>query len=78
MSMIHVIYGAGTYGKRLLEMMQEEHRQIDYFCQSIRGGQKEYCGIQLLSYDELFALPDEKIVYIAIYDKEVSKKIGSL
>lgn len=77
MSMIHVIYGAGTYGKRLLEMMQEEHRQIDYFCQSIRGGQKEYCGIQLLSYDELFALPNEKIVYIAIYDKEVSKKIYS-
>mgnify|MGYP002515600297 CR=1 FL=1 len=71
-----IIYGAGDYGKKLLNILNDCGVKVDYFCQT-EVEEKEYTvqGICVLSIKQLFQMPGTKIILIAIKDTKTSQQI---
>ena len=70
------IYGAGDYGKRLYQYMNEKkYKDIDFFCQSQDDGRSEYCGKPLFTADYLYDIDDRIEIFIAICNRTTSRMI---
>lgn len=70
-----MIYGAGNYGKLLLQYMTDINEKIDYFVQTEEPAIKEIDGVPVISYKEMIQLEGEKIVFVAIKNTKIAKEI---
>lgn len=74
--MMNVIYGAGDYGNRWFNFLAEMNVKVDLFCQTeINKKNKECNGVPIISYTELLQVKENMTIFIALYDKELSKKV---
>lgn len=68
------IYGAGKYGKLLLQYMKNLNENIECFVQTEEiGGAIE--GVPVISCKRMLALEGKKVVFIAISNKKIAKEI---
>ena len=70
-----IIYGAGNFGKKLYNFLQEQGVMIDYFCQTKVSMKSIVFGKELISVEQLKKKTGFKEIYIAIDNDEVSKDI---
>lgn len=70
-----IIYGAGKYGKKLLQCFKNWNIKVDYFCQSIVESEMFYEGIPIISVEELSEICGKKHIMIALSDRSVSYEI---
>lgn len=70
-----VIYGAGDYGKRMLQLIRSLGGEVDLFCQTEvdEGAQVE--GVPVVSFATLSKIKERMQIFIAIANKNVSRKI---
>ena len=71
-----VIYGAGTYGIRMLHFLHSVGVEADLFCQTEAAEGLSVEGIPVVSFAALSKMKDKMLILIAIGDKKVSRKIG--
>lgn len=64
------IYGAGDFGKRLLEIFEEMEFRINTFVQSEKNDVVEIKNIPVISYDELLTEKEPYLVFIAINSED--------
>lgn len=69
------IYGAGDFGKRLLEIFGEIEFKIDAFVQSEKSDMIELKNIPVISYDELLNEKEPWLVFIAINNEDIVNSI---
>jgi len=69
------IYGAGKYGKLLLQYMEKLNEKIDYFVQTEETVVTEVEGVPIISYEKMVRFEGEKIVFIAIKSPKTAKEI---
>ena len=70
-----VIYGAGRYGRHMLQFLQSMGTKADFFCQTQASDGMKVEGIPVLSFDELCNCSGKMSVFIAIADPTVSRRI---
>ena len=69
------IYGAGTYGKLLLQHMSNIGEKIDAFVQTEEPRVAEVNHIPVISCETLLHMKGKKTVYIAMNDRKVASEI---
>ncbi|MCM1425830.1 MAG: glycosyltransferase [Eubacterium sp.] len=69
------IYGAGKYGKLLLQWMIENGVKIDYFVQTNEPQEKAVDGIPVVSLQDMNDMEANKIIFIAMNNPEVIDEI---
>ncbi len=72
------IYGAGKYGKLLLQYMISINNDIDCFVQTEEPILNEVEGIPVISYKEFNQIEGKKIVYIAVDNTRIAKEIEKM
>ena len=65
------IYGAGEYGRILLQCLQDIDVEVDAFVQSSEPENSEISGIPIISVRSLFDIEASKVVLIAIKNKRI-------
>ena len=70
-----VIYGAGDYGRRMLHLIRSFGGMVDYFCQTEADEGMQVEGIPVVSLAALSEMKERLQIFVAIANKEVSKKI---
>lgn len=66
------IYGSGKYGRLFFENMKEYGIAPAAFVESDVNDTKEKFGVPIISFESLVNIPEDKIVFIAIRDPEIS------
>lgn len=69
------IYGAGEYGRILLQCLQDIDVEVDAFVQSSEPENSEISGIPIISVRSLFDIEASKVVLIAIKNKRIVEEI---
>ncbi|MBD5523527.1 MAG: hypothetical protein HDR04_03745 [Lachnospiraceae bacterium] len=69
------IYGAGKYGKLLLQCFRDL-MEIDYFVQTEEPVVKEIEKIPVISFERMIKMKGLKIVLIAMGNKKIAYEVG--
>lgn len=73
---MRIIYGAGDFGKRFNNYLNQIDMKTDLFCQTeVDKSQSEVEGVRVISLEELKKINSPKQIFIAINDVEISGMI---
>lgn len=74
-TIVKCIYGAGKYGKKLLDYFRSTGSEIDFFVQTDQPAERIVSGLMVKSIQEIEDENKNYIFYIALADKEVVEEI---
>lgn len=70
-----IIYGAGDYGKKLWNILNDWGISVFCFCQTVKTESKKLYDLDILSLNELKKIEEFKVILIAIENQRISYKV---